>query len=524
VQVTVLSNVLVDDGLITDNGSKYALTVQGPGALTLTGFNNYSGGTSLDSGKLNINNGGDGGSDSAIGSGLFSINGGAIDNTSGTNVQLQTSIAENWNANFTFAGTGNLDLGSGTIDASGLTLTLQNGAILRTEGQMVAVGGGGIATLTLAGNGAFQTSGKANNTGLSMTVNSGALLLMDKSSPGAHSAQSLTVNTGGTARITGGGGYQVGATTAGTVTLGGGTLDLFGSPNENTYAMTFNSGTLENSSTNPAVLSLVTSMDLKGADCNFDVASNSSLAIPTYINGPGSLVKVDGGTLNLLSTNSYTGSTTVSNGLLSFTTATTASGNYTVAGGELKAFLDPYGVAFQMGMGSLTFGPGARLGFDLASGAFGDTTSALIAAGPLTMDGNVAVDVTNAPSDTNNNILLSYSGRSGLGAFVAGAYTYDNTASQTVVLTYAPPPMPSPSFTSVSGALSGGVLSTITFSGTNGPPGGWYEILSSTNLALRPYAAWTPVQSGNYDGSGNFNVTFAVTPGQPQTFYILYTP
>ncbi|HEX3720953.1 MAG TPA: autotransporter-associated beta strand repeat-containing protein [Verrucomicrobiae bacterium] len=534
VQVTVLSNTLSYDGIITDNGTQYGLTVQGPGALSLNGLNNYTGATSLNSGKLNINNGGDGGPDSAIGTGTFVINGGIIDNTTGTNVQLQPSIPEIWNANFTFAGSGNLDLGVGPITTSALTLTLQNGATLSTEGQMIAAGGGGLATLTLAGNGAFQTSGFGNNiagtAGLQITVNSGSLLLMDKDSPGVRSALALTVNTGGTARVTGAGGDQVGTSTDGGITLAGGTLDLFGSPDETTYEFTFNSGALENSSTNPAVLSLVTSMDLTGVACDFDVVSNSSLTIPNYIYGPGSLVKLDGGTLNLTSTNSYTGSTTVSNGLLSIITATTAVGDYTVAGGELEAFLDPTGVTLQVDVSSLTFGPDTRVGFDLASGGFGDTASSVIASGFLTMDGDVAVDVTNAPLDNNNDVLLSYSGRSGVGAFVAGhipagAYIYDNTVLQEVILTYTQPPSLSKvSFAGGSVSVSGGVVNSITFSGTNGTPSDFYEILSSTNLALRPLSAWTEVQEGNFDGAGGFNVTLSPDPTAAQTFYLLYTP
>jgi autotransporter-associated beta strand protein len=533
VQVTVLSNTLACDGIITDNGLTYGVTVQGPGALSLNGFNNYTGSTSLNSGKLNVNNGGDGGNDSAIGGGSLIINGGILDNTTGTNVQILAAIPESWNANFAFGGSGNLDLGPGTITSVGLTLTLQNGATLQTEGQIVASGAGGVATLTLQGDGAFQTSGSGNDAApytLYITVNSGSLLLMDKSSPGAQSAVDLTVNTGGTARVTGTGGYQVGTSTKGLVTLAGGTLDLFGSPTETTYAITFNSGTLENSSTNPSVLALITSMDLTGTACYFDVASNSSLTIPNYIYGPGSLVKLDGGTLNLGSTNSYAGSTLVSNGLLSFTTATTANGDYTVAGGALEALLDQNGVTFQMSMSSLTFGPATRLGFDLASGGFGDTTSSLIAGGGLTMNGDVAVDVTNAPSDTNNNVLLSYSSRSGFGAFVpgnipAGAYIYDNATAQQVILTYTPPAaLSKPSFASSSVSASGGVVNSITFSGTHGTPGGYYQILSSTNMALKPFSAWTQVQSGNYDQSGDFNVTLNVEPTATQTFYVLYVP
>ena len=68
------------------------------------------------------------------------------------------------------------------------------------------------------------------------------------------------------------------------------------------------------------------------------------------------------------------------------------------------------------------------------------------------------------------------------------------------------------------------ILTGITFSGVQGPAGGSYEILSSTNVALQPLSAWTPVQGGNFDGSGSFNVTIGVNPAVPRTFYILRVP
>ena len=527
--LTVQSNMLTCGGSITDNGLNYQLTVQGPGALTLSGINTYLGGTVLNSGKLNINNGGDGGFDSAIGTGRLTINGGTIDNTSGAEVVLQTAVPESWNGNFTFAGTTNLDLGSGAIVAAQLTLTLENGATLSTEGALTASGSGGVANTTLAGNGTFKTSGTHNNVGTTMIVN-GGLFQMDKSSSATvHSLQGgLVVNTGGTARVTGTGGHQIINTSLGPVTLGGGTLDLFGS-SEEMFSITFNSGTLQNSSPNPATLTMASIINLKGAACDFDVATNSALAIPSLISGTGSLLKTGAGELDLGGTNTYTGSTTVSDGLLSFTTATLANRNYTVAKGELEVILDPAGTQLQMTMSNLTFDAGTRLEFDLASGAFGNTTVSLISAGAVTLIDNVAVDITNAPA-TGDDVLLSYTNRQGTGDFVAGnvppgAFIYDNAASRKVILTYTQPPPPPPAFTGIASVFNGGgVLTGITFSAIHGPAGGAYDILSSTDVTLQPLSAWTPVHSGNFDGSGKLNVTISVNPATPAMFYLLRVP
>ncbi len=527
--VTVRSNMLSCGGIITDSGLKYQLTVQGPGTLTLSGLNNYSGGTILNSGKLNINNGGDGGPNSALGNTIFTINGGTIDNTSGSDILLHPTVAESWTASFSFGGAGNLDLGSGTLNVSTLTLTLQGNGILKTEGAMTAVGSGAAATMTLQGNGTFQTSGNKNNAGLSVVVNGGTYLMDKTSSANVHSVQGgLTVNTSGTARVTGTGGRQIIATSAGPIVLGGGTLDLFGS-SETAYQLTFNSGTLQNSSATAATLTVSNNFLLNGAACNFDVVTSSTLTLLRAISGAGSLVKIGSGALNLTGTNSYTGSTTVSNGLLTVTTATSANRNYTVAAGELEVILDPIGAKLQMTMSNLTFGSGSRIGFDLASGAFGDAASSLISAGAITMNGPITVDVTNAPADSNDEVLLSYTSRTGSGTFVAGnvpsgAYIYDNIANRTVTLTYTPPPPPMPSFANAAAVTTGGAFSGISFSAVNGPANGSYHIVSSTNVDLRPLSAWPVVQSGNFDSSGSFNITLPANPSTPRTFYLLTVP
>jgi hypothetical protein len=68
------------------------------------------------------------------------------------------------------------------------------------------------------------------------------------------------------------------------------------------------------------------------------------------------------------------------------------------------------------------------------------------------------------------------------------------------------------------------VLSGIVVSGVHGPTNGTYHVVSSTNVALRPFSAWTPVQSGTFDNSGSFNITNAVSPATAQTFYLLRVP
>src|SRR5690606_140520 len=85
------------DGGISDGtagGTLSLLKTNSSGTWTLNGANTYSGGTTLSAGTIAIGNA------SALGTGLLTINGGAL-NTSGGAVALSTNNAQTWNGNFT---------------------------------------------------------------------------------------------------------------------------------------------------------------------------------------------------------------------------------------------------------------------------------------------------------------------------------------------------------------------------------------------------------------------------------------
>ncbi|HZI30896.1 MAG TPA: hypothetical protein VFF11_01075, partial [Candidatus Binatia bacterium] len=65
--------------------------------------------------------------------------------------------------------------------------------------------------------------------------------------------------------------------------------------------------------------------------------------------------------------------------------------------------------------------------------------------------------------------------------------------------------------------------SNLIFSVTNGSPGGAYDLLTSTNLAL-PLSSWITNRSGNFDSSGNQVLTNSISPNEPQRFFLLKTP
>jgi hypothetical protein len=175
----------------------------------------------------------------------------------------------------------------------------------------------------------------------------------------------------------------------------------------------------------------------------------------------------------------------------------------------------------QFSHSNFSFGnSGPQLTFDLAS--LGASLIPLIAnSGNLTMNGNVVVNVSNAPV-SGTSVLFSYAGaRSGSGTFVAGtipsgASIIDDSTGRKVSLAYLPetPPV----ITNLN--CSSG---SIGFSGTNGAPFLTYRILSSTNVAA-PIRNRVPVWTNSFDASGNFNVTLPTNPAMPNLFYRLTMP
>jgi len=66
-------------------------------------------------------------------------------------------------------------------------------------------------------------------------------------------------------------------------------------------------------------------------------------------------------------------------------------------------------------------------------------------------------------------------------------------------------------------ALNGNQFS---LSGTNGPPGGTYHVLTATNLAT-PLAGWTAIATNYFDDSGSCSFTNLIAFNTPRAFYAL---
>ena len=223
-------------------------------AVTLSGVNTYTGGTTLTAGTLNINNA------RALGTGTVSIaDGTTIDCTAGgAGITLTSVGAQTWNGNFTFKGTDDLNLGTGTVALGAATRTVSTTAGTLTVGGVIS--GGAAAGLTKAGAGILALTGANAYTGKT-TVNEGALSL-DFSAAGAPATNIIN---GSSALV-----------------LGGGTLSLTGkggATNSQTFGgLTLNDGNsaivLTSASDNQLVLNLGNIVNNHGATISFTLPTD----------------------------------------------------------------------------------------------------------------------------------------------------------------------------------------------------------------------------------------------------------
>jgi fibronectin-binding autotransporter adhesin len=398
-------------------GGVYSLSKQGEGALTLSGANTFSGGLELSSGLLNIQ------SPTALGgaASVFTINGGTLDNTSGVAIALSNNNEQVWNANVTFRGTNDLNLGSGTVTLSGnRTVTVSAGTL--------TVGGGvqGGYSLTKEGAGRLTLTGTSSYTGATL-VNAGTLQIGNGGSTGALSSLSaltnnstLAFNLSGT--LTQGTGF--GSTIAGTGTLlqvGPGTLVLAGS-NTYTGATLISGGTLQIGAggdrgslfaggvlTNNATLafnrsdSVVQAVDFAGA-----------------IGGTGALRQVGSGTLVLNGSNTYTGTTWIESGVLQ------------LGSGGVSGALSAGGAITNNATLAFNRSDTITQGVDFGGAIVGTGQLQQIGSGTLTLNGvNAHSGGTTLAAGRLN---VNSPGALGSGLFTISAGMLDNTSGGTVTL------------------------------------------------------------------------------------------
>ena len=264
--------ITVDAGTLTIGGNitsaAFTISKQGNGTLKLTGSNDYTGTTTIDSGVLSIGN------VAALGTGAaaVSIAGGSNLEYTGAGGTLSKDITVT-------SGTGTVsNTGGGTLDLSGILN--KNGSILKLTGGTFLVSGqitGSAANSDLVVDNATVTLGAANDyNGPTFIRNSGTLNAnVANALPTANGRTAVTFDGTGTSVLTLGVSQSVASLTsagAATVTLNANTLTV---------------GT-----------------------------ASGSTSFAGAIDGTGGLTKDGASTQVLTGANTYTGTTTVSGGTL----------------------------------------------------------------------------------------------------------------------------------------------------------------------------------------------------------------
>ena len=303
------------DAVITGSSNKHlTLGGSGTGTLMLLRNNSYSGGTTVNAATLSLSGSGTLGSTSAT----LEVNGGTLD-LGGTSQTV---------GNFT--GTGGTVLNNG---GGGSTLTIGNGDGTGGNYQGVIAdhtSGSGTVALTKTGTGTITLSGTNTFSG-GVNINAGALSVSNVGNSGSSSTLGTngTINFGdNTATLTYTGS---GETTNKVINMtggdgGGAVIDQSGSG-----ALKFTSNlTTENG---------IKTLTLQGSTAGTgEIAGN----IPNAGGSGNSLavVKNGTGTWILSGTNTYTGATTVSGGMLALTTGASLPGGIGFTGGTSHLTID----------------------------------------------------------------------------------------------------------------------------------------------------------------------------------------
>jgi fibronectin-binding autotransporter adhesin len=535
--LNVVSNVtLTLSGALTGPG---ALIENGNGQVTLTGGNNYSGGTVINGGNLRANPA------ATIGTNLLTLAG-------GTNAAI-----------FAFAG-----------DAQVLNNTLN---VIGTNNYLTMNGNDTMSAAT--GNGSVMLNGAAGNiltlqaadmSGFSgkFTLSTLSTLRIFPSSGTALNASGATFDLGtGTGLLNNrnGGVYRLGAL------AGGPNTQLRGSANSGTAATTYIIGA--NNQTTVFGGAIATGAGGSGASVSLVKAGTGTL---TLNGGFTPVVGLDGN-FNLVTNNNYAnlitynGSTIISNGVLAIAAPAVLTTSPTITLAAPTATLDASQMGYAdstgtnliitgifelvsgqtlNGLGTLRGSLVADAGSTLNGGLFG-ITGVLNVTNSITLNGTTTMKLNRGASPASDELVavqsfISYGGTlivTNIGGplqagdvftlFSAASSVYNNTFSSIVlpdnatwdttqlavngtirvVSAAGPPALSATDFSQLANGA-------ITLHAVNGPPNGPASVLSSTNLAL-PLAQWTSVATGNFDANGNYSPTITVNPTAPQAYYIL---
>lgn len=502
------------------------LIKNGGGSLALNAANSFTGSIWVNSGQLRANN-----------AGAFNSN--PIFETSGA--QIYHNSAGTYGSDYRIAGEGVAEsdgvthLGAIRLATAGIilsnTITLTGNAGISTRGSGTT---GDAITGQITGNYGIQFGGTSTTT----SAGNGTLTLYNALNDwtGDTTIADGTLKLGASWVIPSGIGYgDLVLTNAGTnfnPEIADTVFDLNG------FSQTVN-GLLSAGGITGNALNMLWITNSGNSTAVLTVGSaDSPGSFGGIIGGDVALVKVGSGTQTLGGVNTYSGGTTVSAGTLALTGGgSIANSPSIVVDGAATLDVSRLPTGFALGPGQ-TLGNAAGAAYINGNIATGSGTlsfsvpgfpALLVTNGAMTLSSSGTVKINNTgsalPAGMYPLIEGAAAGRQG--------YLFGSSPSSVVVTGNGIAPGATASLKMEGNALElvvtlsvpriSAILlngSELTLETTNGPFGGQFVLLESTNIAL-PLSQWTPVLTNEFDMNGGASFSTLVNRSNAEQFYIL---
>ena len=394
------SNLTVG-GVISNGSTANSLTKNGAGILTLSGVNLFSGGITLNAGKLNIGNA------AALGSGTLTINGGSLAVTANTTVS--TNNAQVWNGDFSFLPTtGNaftLNTGTGAVTLGGnrvvtaIANTLTEGGVIGDSGRNYGV---------------TWVSGYANNNATSITLTGsstygGATVLQSQNGLGTVTMATGYLANTSSVTVNGVGKFVVGNTTAATNRINPAATLTLGGNGGGTFQLVNSTGTNKQSF---ASLTVGSGNDLLYTESQSNVSQITVTGATPYTRNVGGVVRMAGLLGNGSSSTTFTNAVTGSGNIIGSGANAMLIGASTSAGTTTTDAFSFVGFTSGLASGTLTpitstadtFGSGVNT--TLNANSFGVPTTGTTQS--LRFDGGTTLTLPSAFNVESGGLLTTY--------------------------------------------------------------------------------------------------------------------